>query len=337
MRTRRLGQGLEVSAMGLGCMGMSHAYGGQEEEKSIATLHRAIEIGVTFLDTAEVYGPFANEILLGRALAGRRDRVTIATKFGFEIAPEGGDGVSRMIGLDGRPENAKRVAEASLKRLGTDVIDLYYLHRPDPKVPIEESVGAMGDLVREGKVRFVGVSEVDAGQLRRAHREHPIAALQSEYSLWTRGVEAEILPLARELGIGFVPFSPLGRGFLAGSVDASTDFAADDFRRNLPRFQKEAMAANARFVATLERIATAHGVTKAQLALAWVMAKGEDIVPIPGTRKIERLEENARAADIGLSAADLAEIEAAIPPEEVVGARYGAATTAYLPQGEKKA
>lgn len=337
MRTRRLGQGLEVSAIGLGCMGMSHAYGGQEEEKSIATLHRAVEIGVTFLDTAEVYGPYANEILLGKALKGLRDKVTVATKFGFRIAPEAGDGVSRMIGLDGSPANAKRVAEESLKRLGTEVIDLYYLHRPDPQVPVEESVGAMGDLVREGKVRFVGVSEFDADQLRRAHREHPIAALQSEYSLWTRGVEAEILPLARELGIGFVPFSPLGRGFLAGAVDASTEFGADDFRRNLPRFQKEAMAANARFVAVLDRIATAHGVTKAQLALAWVLAKGEDIVPIPGTRKIERLEENARAVEVMLSAADVAEIEAAIPPEEITGARYGASTTAYLPQGEKKA
>lgn len=337
MRTRRLGQGLEVSAIGLGCMGMSHAYGGQEEAKSIATLRRAVEIGVTFLDTAEVYGPYANEILLGKALAGLRDKVTIATKFGFEIAPDAGDGVSRMVGLDGRPENAKRVAEASLKRLGTEVIDLYYLHRVDPDVPIEESVGAMGDLVREGKVRFVGVSEVDVEQLRRAHREHPIAALQSEYSLWTRGVEAEVLPVARELGIGFVPFSPLGRGFLAGAVDASTEFAADDFRRGLPRFQKEAMAANARLVATLDRVAAAHGVSKAQLALAWVMAKGDDIVPIPGTRRIDRLEENARAAEIALSAADIAEIEAAIPPEEVVGARYGASNTAYLPQGEKKA
>ena len=336
MRTRRLGQGLEVSALGLGCMGMSHAYGGQEEAKSIATLHRAIEIGVTFLDTAEVYGPFANEILLGKALAGRRDAVTIATKFGFRIAPEGADGVSRMIGLDGRPENAKRVAEASLKRLGTDVIDLFYLHRVDPDVPVEESVGAMGDLVRAGKVRFLGVSETDADQLRRAHREHPIAALQSEWSLWTRGIEAEVLPAARELGIGIVPFSPLGRGFLAGSVDASTEFSADDFRRNLPRFQKEAMAANARFVATLEKIAAAHGITKAQLALAWVLARGDDVVPIPGTRRIDRLEENVGALAVTLTAADIAEIEAAIPPDEVVGARYGASTSAYLPQSEKK-
>lgn len=336
MRTRRLGRDLEVSALGLGCMGMSHAYGGQEEAKSIATLHRAVEIGVTFLDTAEVYGPYENEILLGKALAGRRDAVTIATKFGFKIAPEGTDGTSRMIGLDGRPENAKRVAEASLKRLGTDVIDLYYLHRPDPEVPIEESVGAMGDLVRAGKVRFVGVSETTADQLRRAHREHPIAAIQSEWSLWTRGIEDEVLPTARELGIGIVPFSPLGRGFLAGAVDASTEFAETDFRRNLPRFQKEAMEANARFVATLDRIAKDHGVTKAQLALAWVLAKGDDVVPIPGTRRIERLEENAGAAAITLSPADLAAIEAAVPAAEVVGDRYGARTSAYLPQSEKK-
>lgn len=334
MRTRRLGQGLEVSAIGLGCMGMSHAYGGQEEEKSIATLRRAVEIGVTFLDTAEVYGPFANEALLGKALAGQRDKVTIATKFGFKIAPEGAAGVDRMIGLDGRPENAKRVAEASLKRLGTDVIDLFYLHRVDPEVPVEESVGAMGDLVREGKVRFVGLSEVDAATLERAHREHPIAALQSEYSLWTRGVEDEVLPAARKLGVGFVPFSPLGRGFLAGSVTATSELAADDFRRKLPRFQEEAMAANARFVAVLEEIAEAHGVSKAQLALAWVLAKGEDIVPIPGTRRIDRLEENVRAVEIDLSEADVAALEAAIPPEEIVGERYATQAAAWVPKAK---
>ena len=332
MRTRRLGQGLEVSAIGLGCMGMSHAYGGQEEGKSIATLRHAVEIGVTFLDTAEVYGPYTNEILLGKALAGMRDRVTIATKFGFEIAPESTDGVDRMIGLDGRPENAKRVAEASLKRLGTDVIDLYYLHRPDPAVPIEESVGAMGDLVTAGKVRFLGLSEVDADMLRRAHREHPIAALQSEYSLWTRGVEEAVLPVARELGIGFVPFSPLGRGFLAGSVTTTDDFGEGDFRRKLPRFQAEAMAANARFVAVLEGIAEAHGITKAQLALAWVLAKGDDIVPIPGTRRIERLEENAKAVEVRLTADDVAQIEAAVPPEAVTGERYAAQGAAWVPK-----
>ncbi|TBW33774.1 aldo/keto reductase [Siculibacillus lacustris] len=331
MRTRRLGPDLEVSAIGLGCMGMSHAYGGQEEAKSIDTLRRAVDIGITFFDTAEVYGPYTNEILLGKALKGLRDKVTIATKFGFEIGPDTGSSVDRMIGLDGRPETAVKVAEESLKRLGIEVIDLFYLHRVDPKVPVEESVGAMGDLVRQGKVRFVGVSEVDAVTLRRAHHEHPIAAVQSEYSLWTRGVEAEVLPAARALGIGFVPFSPLGRGFLAGSVTAATDLAEGDFRRRLPRFQEAALAANARFVAVLEEIAESHGATKAQLALAWVLAKGDDIVPIPGTRRIDRLEENAAAASVLLSAADVAAIEAAIPPEEITGERYGA-TAAFVPK-----
>jgi aryl-alcohol dehydrogenase-like predicted oxidoreductase len=332
MRKRRLGSGLEVSAIGLGCMGMSHAYGGQDEEKSIATLRHAVEIGIDFFDTAEVYGPYTNEILLGRALKGLRDRVTIATKFGFRIAPTEGGGVERMVGLDGRPENAKKVAEASLKRLGIEVIDLFYLHRPDPEVPVEESIGAMSDLVRAGKVRFIGVSELDADQLRRAHREHPITALQSEYSLWTRGVEAEILPTARELGIGFVPFSPLGRGFLAGSVDTSTEFGEEDFRRGLPRFQKEAMAANTLLVERLDAIAAAHRITRAQLALAWVLAKGDDIVPIPGTRRIERLDENVAATEVNLTPADVAEIEAAFPADEVVGARYGSGNSAYVPK-----
>ncbi len=331
MRTRRLGPELEVSALGLGCMGMSHAYGGQEEAKSIATLRRAVDIGVTFLDTAEVYGPYENEILLGKALGGLRDRVTIATKFGFDIAPESADGVDRMIGLNGRPENARRVCEASLKRLGVEVIDLYYLHRVDPAVPVEESVGAMGDLVRQGKVRHIGLSEADAATIRRAHAEFPLTALQSEYSLWTRGVEEEILPTLRELNIGFVPFSPLGRGFLAGSVTSTDDLAEGDFRRRLPRFQEEAMAANARFLATLEKIARAHDITKAQLALAWVMAKGDDIVPIPGTRRIERLEENARAVEVELSAKDIEAIEAAIPPDQITGERYGN-VAAFVPK-----
>ncbi|ALK09940.1 aldo/keto reductase [Blastochloris viridis] len=324
MRIRCLGPELTVSAIGLGCMGMSHAYGGQDEAASIATLRRAIDIGVTFLDTAEVYGPFANEALIGKAIAGLRDRVTIATKFGFKIAPEGAPGIDRMIGLDGRPENARQVADASLKRLGIEAIDLYYLHRVDPNVAVEESVGAMGELVRAGKVRFIGLSEADPATIRRAHKEFPITALQSEYSLWTRGVEAEILPTVRELNIGFVPFSPLGRGFLAGSVNRPEDLADTDFRRRLPRFQAEALAANARFLETLERIAQTHGITKAQLALAWVLAKGDDIVPIPGTRRIDRLEENAASVEVALSPRDIADIEAAIPPEEVVGDRYGA-------------
>lgn len=329
MQKRRLGPELEVSALGFGCMGLSHAYGGQEEDKSIATLQRAVEIGITLFDTAEVYGPYANEIVVGKALKPYRDRVVIATKFGFKIAPEG-PGVDRMVGLDGSPANAKKVAEESLKRLGTDVIDLYYLHRPDPAVPIEDSVGAMADLVKAGKVRWLGLSEVDADQLRRAHAVHPIAALQSEYSLWTRGVEAEILPTVRELGIGFVPFSPLGRGFLAGGITSTAELGEGDFRRKLPRFQEDALAANARLLATLDRIAAAHGITKAQLALAWVLAKGDDIVPIPGTRRIDRLEENVGAAAVTLSPADIAEIEAAVPPDEVVGDRYAAG--AFVPK-----
>lgn len=332
MQTRRLGPELEVSALGLGCMGMSHGYGGQEEKDSLALLARAVDLGVTLFDTAEAYGPYANEELLGKALKGVRPRVVLATKFGFAIAPAapGLSGVDRMQGLNGRPENARRVAEESLKRLRTDVIDLYYLHRVDPQVPVEESVGAMGDLVRAGKVRFIGLSEVDAATLRRAHREHPVAAVQSEYSLWARGVEDEVLPTLRELKIGFVPFSPLGRGFLAGSVTSAGQLAADDFRRKLPRFQEEAMQANARFVARLDAIARAHGVTKAQIALAWALAKGEDIVPIPGTRAIARLEENVRAAEVALSAADIAALEEAVPADEIVGARY--ASGAWTPK-----
>jgi aryl-alcohol dehydrogenase-like predicted oxidoreductase len=329
MKTRRLGA-LDVSAIGLGCMGMSHAYGGQDEAASIATLHRAIDIGVTFLDTAEVYGPYENEILVGKAIQGRRDKVTIATKFGFRIAPEAGDGVDRMAGLDGSPANAKKVADESLKRLGTDVIDLYYLHRPDPAVPIEDTVGAMADLVTSGKVRHLGLSECDPETIRRAHAVHPIAALQSEYSLWTRGIEEAVLPTIRALGIGLVPFSPLGRGFLAGSVTSTADLSANDFRKKLPRFQDDALAANARFVAVLDRIAAKHGITKAQLALAWVLSKGDDVVPIPGTRRIERLEENAAAVEVTLSAADIAEVEAAVPPDEVTGARY--ATGSFVPR-----
>jgi aryl-alcohol dehydrogenase-like predicted oxidoreductase len=331
MRKRRLGSDLQVSAIGLGCMGMSHAYGGHPEAASVDTLRRAVDIGISFFDTAEVYGPYENEILLGKALKGLRDRVTIATKFGFKIAPEGQSGVDRMIGLDGRPENAKRVAEESLKRLGIEVIDLYYLHRVDPEVPVEDSVGAMADLVRAGKVRYIGLSEADPATIRRAHAVHPITALQSEYSLWTRDVENETFPLLHKLGIGFVPFSPLGRGFLAGGVGKAEDLAEDDFRRRLPRFQADAMAANARFVATLDGIAGDHGVTKAQLVLAWVLAKGETIVPIPGTRRIERLEENAAAADIRLTDTDIAAIEAAVPPAEVTGARYGSAA-AFVPK-----
>ncbi|QLP96689.1 MAG: aldo/keto reductase [Rhodoblastus sp.] len=324
MHTRRLGP-LSVSALGLGCMGLSHAYGApQDEASAVALLRRAVDLGVTLFDTAEVYGPYLNEELVGRALRPLRARVQIATKFGFKIAPEGASGHDRMIGLDGRPENARRVCEESLKRLGVEVIDLYYLHRVDPAVPIEETVGAMADLVAAGKVRHIGLSEADAATIRRAHAVHPIAALQSEYSLWSRGVEAEILPTIRALGVGFVPFSPLGRGFLAGAVTSADQLGADDFRRKLPRFQADALAANAAIVARIDALAKAHGATKAQLALAWVMAKGDDIVPIPGTTKIARLEENVAAASLRLSAQDVAALEAAAPADQVVGERYGA-------------
>jgi len=324
METRRLGE-LNVAAIGLGCMGMSHAYGGQPEAESIATLRRAVELGVTLFDTAEAYGPYENEVLLGKALKSVRDRVVIATKFGFRIAPEGKSGSDRMIGLNGRPENAKRVADESLNRLGIDVIDLYYLHRVDPIVPVEESVGAMADLVKAGKVRYLGLSEASAEHVRRAYAVHPITTLQSEYSLWERNVEAEILPTSRELNIGFVPFAPLGRGFLTGSIANPNDIAPGDFRETLPRFRPEALAANARLLAAIEKVASAHGRTKAQIALAWVLHKGRDIVPIPGTRRISRLEENVQAADIELSAADMDALDVAMPADQIVGDRYGQA------------
>ncbi|SON54925.1 General stress protein 69 [Hartmannibacter diazotrophicus] len=322
MKMRTLGADLTVSAIGLGCMGMSHAYGGQDEALSIETLRHAVEIGVTFFDTAEVYGPYTNEILVGKALKDLRDKVTIATKFGFKIAKDA-SGVSSMAGVDGSPENAKAVAEASLKRLGIDVIDLYYLHRPDPNVPIEESVGAMADLVKAGKVRTIGLSEVDAATLRRAHAVHPITALQSEYSLWFREVEGDILDTCRELGVGFVPFSPLGRGMLTGTLRSLDSLGANDFRRSLPRFDAENFDANLAAADVVVKLAAEKGVTPAQLALAWVLAQGDFIVPIPGTRNIKRLEENAAAADVVLTEADLDEIEAAVRPDSFVGARYG--------------
>ncbi len=324
MKTRQLGASLKVSAVGLGCMGMSHAYGGQEEAKSIETLRRAVDIGVTFFDTAEVYGPFENEILLGKAFKGLRDRIVIATKFGFKIAPEG-QGTERMVGLDSRPEHVKEVAEASLKRLGIDVIDLFYQHRVDPAVPIEDTVGAMADLVKAGKVRALGLSEASAASIRRAHKVHPIAAVQSEYSLWTRDHEKDIIPTCRELGIGFVPYSPLGRGFLTGALKSTAGFAEKDFRRLLPRFQDENFKANLAFVETLKQVAAGKGVTAAQLALAWVLHKGDFIVPIPGARTVRHLEENAAAAAVVLSGADLAAIEAAIPAAAIAGPRYAEA------------
>ncbi|TPI46253.1 aldo/keto reductase [Mesorhizobium sp. B2-9-1] len=321
MKTRKLGTELEVFPVGLGCMGMSFGYGGQPEAEAIATLRRAVEIGVTFFDTAEVYGPYENEILLGKALKPVRDKVTIATKFGFKIS-EHGEGTDRMIGVDSRPEHVKAVAEASLKRLDTDVIDLYYQHRVDPNVPIEDTVGAMADLVREGKVRALGLSEVSGTTLRRAHAVHPIAAVQSEYSLWSRDPEDEVFDACRELGIGFVPYSPLGRGLLTGAIAKPDALGAGDWRLTLPRFKAEAMEANNAVIAVLEKMAAQKGVTAAQLALAWVLHQGDFIVPIPGARKIRHLEQNTAAANIELSAAEVAAIGDALSPDKVVGKRY---------------
>lgn len=321
MRHRKLGAKLTVSAIGVGCMGMTYAYGGQEEAKSIETLHRAVDLGVTFFDTAEVYGPFDNEVLLGKALKGLRDKVVIATKFGFTF-DKNRDGPSPITGVDSRPENVKAVADASLKRLGIDVIDLYYQHRVDPNVPIEETVGAMAELVRSGKVRALGLSEASAATIRRAHKVHPIAAVQSEYSLWTRDPEAEVLAACRELGIGFVPYSPLGRGFLAGAIRSADALADTDWRRTLPRFQADAIKANLSLVETLEKLARDKGVTAAQLALAWVLHQGDFIVPIPGVRKVKNLEENVGAVDIALTPKELAAIAAAVPKEAVAGKRY---------------
>jgi len=327
MKTRKLGQDLTVSAVGLGCMGMSFAYGAADEQESIRTLHRAVDLGATFFDTAEVYGPYENEILLGKALKDVRDKVTIATKFGFRIAT--GKATSEtIVGIDGRPENAKAVAEASLKRLDTDVIDLYYQHRVDPSVPIEETVGAMAELVREGKVRTLGLSEASAATIRRAHAVHPIAAVQSEYLLWTRDPEDEVLETCRELGVGFVPYSPLGRGMLTGTIRTVDDLGENDFRRNLPRFQAENLDANAALVETLAGIAASKGVTAAQLALAWVLHQGDFIVPIPGARKLDHLEQNVAAAGIVLSAEDLATLGEVLSPTRVAGKRYSEASLA---------
>jgi aryl-alcohol dehydrogenase-like predicted oxidoreductase len=327
MKTRTLGQDLAVSAVGLGCMGMSFAYGASDDNESIRTLHRAVDLGITFFDTAEMYGPYTNEQLLGSALKPVRDRVVIATKFGFKFDPSK-SGAAALTGVDSRPENVKRVAEASLKRLGTDVIDLYYQHRVDPNVPIEETVGAMAELVREGKVRALGLSEAGSATIRRAHAVHPIAAVQSEYSLWSRDPEHDVLATCRELSIGFVPYSPLGRGFLTGAIRKPDDLGADDFRSQLPRFQADNFDANAALVAKLEALAKDKGVTTAQLALAWVLHQGEDIVPIPGARKVNHLEQNAAAADIALSARELAQLSAIMPLDEIAGKRYSEASLA---------
>jgi aryl-alcohol dehydrogenase-like predicted oxidoreductase len=329
MQTRKLGNELDVYPVGLGCMGMSFGYGGQPEADAIATLRRAVDIGVNFFDTAEVYGPYENEILLGKALKPVRDQVTIATKFGFKILEEG-NGVERMAGVDSRPEHVKAVAEASLKRLGVEVIDLYYQHRVDPNVPIEATVGAMAELVREGKVRALGLSEASAATIRRAHAVHPISAVQSEYSLWSRDPEEEVFAVCRELGIGFVPYSPLGRGLLTGTIAKPETLGAGDWRLTLPRFQADAMAANAAVIATLETMAAQRGVTPAQLALAWVLHQGDFIVPIPGARKIRHLEQNSAAAQIALSQAEVAAIGDALSPEKVTGKRYTEAALALV-------
>jgi aryl-alcohol dehydrogenase-like predicted oxidoreductase len=327
MKTRKLGKELTVSAVGMGCMGMSHAYGGQDEPDAIRTLHRAVELGVNFFDTAEVYGPFTNEVLVGKGLKPFRDRVAIATKFGFCIA-ETPDGPRQETGLDSRPEHVRAVCEASLKRLGVEAIDLFYQHRVDPDVPIEETVGAMADLVKQGKVRALGLSEAGAATIRRAHAVHPIAAVQSEYSLWTRDPEADVLPTCRELGIGFVPFSPLGRGFLTGAIKSADQLGEGDFRRGLPRFDDENIQRNLAVVAGLEELATKKGKTAAQLALAWVLHQGDFIVPIPGSRKVANLEQNVAATGISLSKEELAEIGALVSPENITGPRYAPAAMA---------
>ena len=327
MKSRKLGTELAVSAVGLGCMGMSHAYGGQDEADAIRTLHRAVELGVSLFDTAEVYGPFTNEALVGKGLKPFRDKVAIATKFGFNIV-ESEDGPKQAPGLNSRPDHVRAVAEASLRRLGVEVIDLLYQHRVDPDVPIEETVGAMADLVREGKVRALGLSEAGVATIRRAHAVHPIAAVQSEYSLWTRDPEGGVLDVCRELGIGFVPFSPLGRGFLAGAIRSADQLGDKDFRRGLPRFEEENIRRNLAAVEKLEQLAAKKGKTAAQLALAWVLAQGDFIVPIPGSRKIANLEANVEAASVALSDDEIAEIGALVTPDTVAGKRYAAAAMA---------
>jgi aryl-alcohol dehydrogenase-like predicted oxidoreductase len=326
-RTKLGSEGLEVSAQGLGCMGMSYAYGAGDEASGLRTIHRALELGVTLLDTAEVYGPYTNERLVGRAIARRRDQVEIATKFGFSFDPDNPYGPR---GVDGSPENVRRACEGSLERLGTDYIDLYYQHRVDPTVPIEETVGAMAELVKAGKVRFIGLSEASPDVIRRAHATHPLTAVQSEYSLWTRDPEAEVLASLRELGIGLVAYSPLGRGFLTGQIRSIDDLPEEDWRRNNPRFQEEALRQNVALADRVRELAVQRRVTPAQLALAWVHAKGDDIVPIPGTKRPERLEENIAALDVQLSDEDVATLDEAIPAGVAVGTRYREADMALI-------
>jgi len=321
MKYRRLGAELEVSALGLGCMPMAGIgkgmYGEASTAESLATIDRAIELGVTFFDTAEVYGPLINEELLGQAIRGRRERLVIATKFGFAF----GDG--QVTGVDSSPANVRRACEGSLQRLGIDTIDLFYQHRVDPNVPIEETVGAMADLVSEGKVRYLGLSEAGAETLKKAHATHPIAALQSEYSLWERGVEEDILPVCQDLGVGFVPYSPLGRGFLTGQITSRDDLPEDDYRRNDPRYSEENFARNMKMVDVVTTVAERHHCSPAQIALAWLLAQGDFIVPIPGSKRRATLEDSMAAVDVELNATDLDDLETAAPIGGTAGLRYG--------------